>query len=75
MQMGTTPHIVDMDDFQTLELVHATDPLANEADHGCVLTPYGAQNREDIRKHAPIRSVRATYAQREQGDLVMRSPL
>src|SRR5437879_2669493 len=64
-----------MGDFQALELLHATDPLADEADLGRVLTPVVARNREDIRKHASIRSVRAPTARPAQAELVLRSPL
>jgi hypothetical protein len=64
-----------MDDFHALELLHATSPLADEPDLGRVLTPPGGGGGEDIRKHAPIRSVRAPYAHGEQRDLVVRGPL
>ena len=50
---------VDMDDFPALELVHAAHPLADEPDLGRVLTPVVARGVEDIRKHPPIRGVRA----------------
>jgi hypothetical protein len=66
---------VDMGDFQALELLHTADPLADEPDLGRVLTPDVDRGVEDIRKHPPIRGVRATTAQREQGDPVVRGPL
>ena len=66
---------VDMGDFPALELLHAAGPLADEADLGRVLTPVGDRGVEDIRKHPPIRGVRAPIAHREQGDLVLRGPL
>ena len=66
---------VDMGDFPALELVHAAGPLADEPDLGRVLTPPGDRGVEDIRKHPPIRGVRAPNAHREQGDLVVRGPL
>ena len=66
---------VDMGDFQALELVHAADPLADEANLGGVLTPVVGRGGEDIRKHPPIRGVRAPSARREQGDPVARGPL
>ena len=66
---------VDMRNFQALELLHAADALADEPDLGRVLTPPGDRGGEDIRKHPPIRSVRAPNAHREQGDLVVRGPL
>ena len=64
-----------MGDFQALELLHAAGPLADEADLGRVLTPAVDRGVEDIRKHPPIRGVRAPNAHREQGDLVVRGPL
>ena len=64
-----------MDDFHALEPVHAADPLAEEPDLRRVLTPVVDRGVEDIRKHAPIRGVRAPNARREQGDLVLRGPL
>jgi hypothetical protein len=66
---------VDMGDFPALELLHAAAPLTNEPDLGGVLTPPGDRGGEDIRKHPPIRGVRAAIAHREQGDLVVRGPL
>ena len=66
---------VDVGDFQALELVHAARALANEPDLGRVLTPVVDRGVEDIRKHPPIRGVRAPQAHREQGDLVLRGPL
>ena len=67
--------MVDMGDFPALELLHAASPLADEPDLGRVLTPVVARGVEDIRKHPPIRGVRAPKAHREQGDLVLRGPL
>ena len=67
--------LVDMGDFPALELVHAAGPLADEPELGRVLTPVVARGVEDIRKHPPIRGVRAPKARREQGDLVVRGPL
>ena len=64
-----------MRDFQALELVHAAHPLADEPDLGRVLTPVVARGIEGIRKHPPIRGVRATTARRDQGDPVVRGPL
>jgi hypothetical protein len=49
--------VVDMGGFQALELVHATDPLTDEADLGRVLAPPGDRGVEEIRKHPPIRGV------------------
>ena len=63
-----------MGDFPALELLHAADPLTEEADLGRVLTPVVARGVEDIRKHSPICGVRAPSAYGEQGDLVMRGP-
>ena len=67
--------MVDMGDFPALELLHTASPLANEPDLGRVLTPVVDRGGEDIRKHPPIRGVRAPKAHREQGDLVVRGPL
>jgi hypothetical protein len=67
--------MVHMGDFHALELRHAPDPLADEADLGGVLTPPGDRDGEDIRKHAPICGVRAPIAHREQGDLALRGSL
>ena len=66
---------VDMRDFPALEVCHAASALANEADLGRVLTPVGGRGVEEIRKHPPIRGVRAPHAHGEQGDLVVRGPL
>ena len=66
--------VIDMDNFQALELVHAPDALADEPELGRVLTPVGDRGGEDIRKHPPIRGVRAASARREQGDPVVRGP-
>src|SRR5438128_10222383 len=66
---------VDMDNFQALELLHATDPLADEADLGCTLAPVVDRGVEDIRKHPPIRGVRASIPDGDQGELVVRGPL
>ena len=67
--------VVDMDDFQALELFHAAHPLANEADLGRVLTPVAGRRVEYVWKHPPIRGVGAPIAHRDQGDLVVRGPL
>ena len=66
---------VDMDDFPALELVHAAGPLAEEPDLGRGLTPPVERRLEDIRKHPPIRGVRAPRGPRKQGDLILRGPL
>jgi hypothetical protein len=67
--------VIDMADFPALELLHAAGPLANEPDLGRVLTPVVDRGIENIRKHPPIRGVRATQTHCEQGDLVVRGPL
>jgi hypothetical protein len=64
-----------MGDFHALELVHAANPLADEAELGRVHTPVADRGVEDIRKHPPICGVRAPNARREQGDLIVRGPL
>ncbi len=63
-----------MGDFHALELRHAARLLTDEPDLGRVLTPPGARDGEDIRKHPPIGGVRAPNAHRDQGDLVLRQP-
>src|SRR6266511_6158242 len=67
--------VVDMGDFQTLELVHAAGPLGDEPDLGRVLTPPVGRGVEDIWEHPPIRGVRAPSAHCEQEDLVVRHTL
>ena len=60
-----------MRDFQTLELVHAAHPLAEEPKLDRVLTPEVDREVEDIGKHPPIRGVRAPNTHRDQGNVVV----
>jgi hypothetical protein len=64
-----------MGNFQAFELRHAANSLADEAELGRVHTPEADRGVKDIRKHPPLRGVRAPIGHRNQGDLVLRGAL